>query len=316
MSLRRRWLPILLAGVFVVVMVALSGILRCPEVLFPETAAILCGAWIQPTQAWNVDRRRMIGLMCAGSVFGLAVNLLLPWPLWLRAPLGYLFCAVAMNVVGADMTPMLSAAILPMVLGTREWAYPVAVTTIVCLVCLGQVKLEQLGLREKIDYHTFRLAPREAFVAWGRRLLVFCVLACPAFATGNAYLAVPPLLVAYTELTRPDMTLRLRPRRTWCTLALAALVGCAARNAVEYLHAPAWLVAIFAFAALVLVWDRLHVWMPPAGALMLLAFLAPWPGPWTYFVEATIGAAVWVVVAVYLFPGIRPGVAGAPAEKP
>ncbi len=120
MSLRRRWLPILLAGVFVVVMVALSGILRCPEVLFPETAAILCGAWIQPVQAWNVDRRRMIGLMCAGSVFGLLVNLLLPWPLWLRAPLGYLFCAVAMNVVGADMTPMLSAAILPMVLGTRE----------------------------------------------------------------------------------------------------------------------------------------------------------------------------------------------------
>ena len=44
MSLRRRWLPILLAGAFVVAMVAAAGALRCPEALFPETAALLCGA--------------------------------------------------------------------------------------------------------------------------------------------------------------------------------------------------------------------------------------------------------------------------------
>ena len=222
MSLRRRWLPILLAGVFVMAMVAAAGALRCPEVLFPETAAILCGAWIQPHQAWNVNRPRMIALMCAGAVFGTAVNLLLPWPLWLRAPLGFLFCATLMNVAGADMTPVLSAAILPMVLGTREWAYPVAVAVLVSLVCAGQVALEHLGLREKIDFRPFRLPLRQTLLGWGRRFLVFCVLACPAFATGNAFLAVPPLLVAYTELTRPDMTLRLRPRRTWCTLPPSA----------------------------------------------------------------------------------------------
>lgn len=314
MSLRRRWLPILLAGVFVVAMVAAAGALRCPEVLFPETAAILCGAWIQPHQAWNVNRPRMIALMCAGAVFGTAVNLLLPWPLWLRAPLGFLFCATLMNVAGADMTPVLSAAILPMVLGTREWAYPVAVAVLVSLVCAGQVALEHLGLREKIDFRPFRLPLRQTLLGWGRRFLVFCVLACPAFATGNAFLAVPPLLVAYTELTRPDMTLRLRPRRTWCTLALAAAIGCVARNAVEALGVPTWVAAALAYAALVLVWDRMRVWMPPAGALVLLALLAPWPGPWLYFAEAAIGAAVWVASAIWLFPGIRPEQDGAPAE--
>ncbi|MCI7217894.1 hypothetical protein, partial [Parafannyhessea umbonata] len=250
MSLRRRWLPILLAGVFVVAMVAAAGALRCPEVLFPETAAILCGAWIQPRQAWNVNRPRMIALMCTGAVFGTAVNLLLPWPLWLRAPLGFLFCATLMNVAGADMTPVLSAAILPMVLGTREWAYPVAVAVLVSLVCAGQVALEHLGLREKIDFRPFRLPLRQTLLGWGRRFLVFCVLACPAFATGNAFLAVPPLLVAYTELTRPDMTLRLRPRRTWCTLALAAAIGCVARNAVEALAVPTWVAAALAYVAL------------------------------------------------------------------
>ena len=39
-----------------------------------------------------------------------------------------------MNVAGADMTPMLSAAILPMLLGTDSWAYPVSVFVLVALV--------------------------------------------------------------------------------------------------------------------------------------------------------------------------------------
>ena len=46
MSFQKRWLPILLGGLFVVAMVWASVALSMPEVLFPETTAILCGAWI------------------------------------------------------------------------------------------------------------------------------------------------------------------------------------------------------------------------------------------------------------------------------
>ena len=46
--------------------------------------------------------------------------------------------------------------------------------------------------------------------------------------------------------------------------------------------------------------------MPPAGAVVLLAFLVPWSNPWLYAVEVALGAAVWVCAALALFPGIRP----------
>ena len=69
---------------------------------------------------------------------------------------------------------------------------------------------------------------------------------------------------------------------------------------------PSPLVAAFAFAALVVAWNGLRTWMPPAGAVVLLAFLVPWSSPWLYAAEVALGAAVWVAAALVLFPGIRP----------
>lgn len=307
MSFQKRWLPILLAGIFVVAMVDVSVLAGSPEVLFPEMTAILCGAWIQPAQAWNVSRPRMLALMTTGAVFGLVMNLAFPGiPLPVRAVIGYAFCALCMNIAGADMTPMLSAAILPMLLGTDSWVYPVAVFVLVTLVELGQIALERVGLREPIDYRPFRLPTGQAIATWARRLGVFALFAVPAYATGNVFLAVPPLLVAYTELTRPDFTLRLRPWRAWAVLAIAGVIGTLARDAMVTLGLPSPLVAAFAFTALVLAWNGLRTWLPPAGAVVLLAFLVPWTSPWLYAVEVALGAAVWVCAALALFPGIRP----------
>lgn len=306
MTLRQRWLPILLSGIFVVAMAAVSDIASCPEILFPEITAIVCGAWIQPRQAWNIDRPRMLLLMGSGAVFGVLLNLFMPGPMWARAVLGYAFCALMMNIVAADMTPMLSAAILPVLLGTREWVYPVAVIVLVSLVCLGQIALEHAGLREPLDYHPFRLPKDQAFTSWMKRLAVFAAISAPAYFLNQPFFAVPPLLVAYTELTRPDFTLRLRPWRGWCALAGAAMTGSLARAAVEAGALPLELALALAFVGLILIWNGLRCWLPPAGAGLLLAFLVPYHGPLMYGLEAAAGAAVWVAVAVWGFDGIRP----------
>lgn len=306
MTLRQRWLPILLSGIFVVAMAAVSDITSCSEILFPEITAIVCGAWIQPHQAWNIDRPRMLLLMGSGAVFGVLLNLFVPGPMWVRAVLGYAFCALMMNIVAADMTPMLSAAILPVLLGTREWVYPVAVVVLVSLVCLGQIALEHAGLREPLDYHPFRLPKNQAFTSWMKRLAVFAAISAPAYFLNQPFFAVPPLLVAYTELTRPDFTLRLRPRKGWCALAGAAMTGSLARAAVEAGALPLELALALAFVGLILIWNGLRCWLPPAGAGLLLAFLVPYHGPLMYGLEAAAGAAVWVAVAVWGFDGIRP----------
>ena len=283
MSIRSRWLPILLSGALVVAMVALADAFACQELLFPETTAILCGAWIQPRQAWEVDRPRMFLLMAAGAVFGLVANLGLgAVPLPARVLLGYAFCALMMTLMHASMAPMFSAAILPMLLGTDSWA----------------------GLREPIELPKVEtsLSARDALAYWGRRLAVFAMVAVPAYVAGLTFLAVPPLIVAYTELSQPGFSLRAHPLRAWAVLAGAGAIGALARNAVALLGLPLAAAAALGFVALVFLWDGLHVWMPPAGAAMLLALLVPWANPWAYALEVACGAAIWVAAALLAFP--------------
>jgi hypothetical protein len=237
----------------------------------------------------------MLALMTAGACFGLLANLVAPGaPLALRAIVGYAFCLLVMWVSGARMAPMLSATILPMVLGTTSWVYPVAVVVMVALVCAVQVALERAGLREKIDFTPSRQDAPAALRALLPRIVVFALLAAPAYATGNVFLAVPPLVVAFTELAEPSCQLHEHPGRAWAVLACAALVGGVARDAVELFAVPLWLAAACAFVALVLVWDALDTWMPPAGAVVLLALLVPWQGPVLYPLEVALGAALWV----------------------
>lgn len=312
MSFRRRWLPIVLAGLFIWAMVTAAAVSDTWELLFPEAAAILCGAWIQPAQAWNVDRPRMLALMAIGSVAGVAMNLWLPAPLVVKAPLGFAFVALTMHVFAADMTPMVSAVVLPLLLGTTDWLYPVAVVVIVMLICAGQVILEHLGLREPIAYTPLRLPAGEALRSWGRRLAVFCVLALPAYALRQPFFAVPPLLVVYTELSRPDNNLRRRPLRGIGVLVCAALIGAGARAAADALAAAGWgnlgyiAVTPVAYALLVVAWDRFRTWLPPAGAVVLLALLAPVSVPVLYALEAPVGACVWVAAALFCFKGASP----------
>lgn len=307
MSIRERWLPILLSCAFVVAMCRVVEVTGYREVLFPEMAAILCGAWIQPRQAWNVSRPLMVGLMGSAATFGVLLNLVIPGAMWCRALLAFLFCAVALQLAGSDMTPMFSAAILPVVLGTDVWVYPVAVAAMVTIVVAAQAAMQRAGWREANGFSPRRRAPREALRGWGLRFAAFAALSAPAYLTGNVYFAIPPLVVAFTAFARPDYTLRLRPWRGWLAIACASAVGTYGRILVETGGVSLSVAAGVTFLGLVWVWDGARAWLPPAGAAALLALLVPYQGPWLYPLEVSIGAVVWIAAAMFLFPGLTPG---------
>jgi hypothetical protein len=316
-SIHSRWKPILFSWIFLTAMVAVSDAMHLPELLFPEMCAILCGAWILPKQPWRANRMWIGILLCTGAVFGVLVNRFLPWPLWVRAPLGFLFCAVLMLCCGAEMPPMLSATILPMLLGTTSWVYPLAVAGLVILALIGQILLERGGLREPVLFRREQKPSREQTALWLRRILVLCLFACPAYAAEIPFLAVPPLLVAFVELTKPETPLQGKPIRTWICLSLSAGIGSLGKAAVEANLFPPAAAAAACILLLFVVWEMLQLWFPPAGAIVLLAFIAPWRGPWIYFLESSLGAALWIVLARVLFSGSRRGkriAAGATAE--
>lgn len=285
----------------------IAGATRCDEILFPEMVAILCGAWMQPRQAWNVSKPLMVGLMASGALFGVALNLVVPGPFWGRALLSFAFCAVLLASIGSDMTPMFSAAILPVVLGTVSWVYPLAVTVMVCLVVAGQLAMERAGWRDDVPFAPRRLPVRRSLAQWCERFVIFAALSAVAYLSGNVYFAVPPLVVAFAAFARKDYTLRLRPWRGWMALSGAAIVGIYCRTLIEVGGVPLPLAAAVLFCGVIWVWDAARAWLPPAGAVAMLALLVPYQGPWLYPLEVSIGAAVWIGAAMLFFPGIKPG---------
>ncbi|MEE1274291.1 MAG: hypothetical protein UHI81_07295, partial [Olegusella sp.] len=112
--------------------------------------------------------------------------------------------------------------------------------------------------------------------------------------------------------SRPDNNLRRRPLRGIGVLVCAALIGAGARAAAVALAAAGWgnlgyiAVTPVAYALLVVAWDRFRTWLPPAGAVILLALLAPVPVPVLYALEASVGACVWVAAALFCFKGASP----------
>jgi hypothetical protein len=296
-------------------MCATADLTGCDEILFPEMAAVLCGAWMQPRQAWNVSRPLMVALMAAGATFGVVANLVVPGPPWARSLLSFAFCATALATVGCDMTPMFSAAILPVLLGTTSPAYPLAVTAMVGLVAVGQLVMERLGWRERTAFAPRRLPVARSLAQWGLRLALFAALSAIPYLTQNVYFAVPPLVVAFTAFARKDYTLRLRPWRGWMALSGAAVVGIGCRTLVEEGGMPLPLSAAVLFCGIVWVWNAARAWLPPAGAVALLAMLVPYQGPWLYPLEVAFGAAVWIAAAMLFFPGLKPG-DGSDARRP
>lgn len=306
LSIKKRWLPILLSMLFVMSMVNMATFAHNAEFLFPEASALVCGAWIYPTQVWNTSRPRMLFLMTSAAVLGVLLNLYLDAPVWLRATLAFLYCAVAMQVAAADMTPMVSAAILPILLGTTSFVYPAVVFFLVLVVVLVQMILVKAQICEPHKFESSRPTLPVFCREWALRLGIFAVLAIPAYAGGATYLAIPPLLVAFCELSRKDHVLRLHPWAAWLCLTGAAVLGAMARTALELNLAHPVLIAGGVFLLLVLWWSVLKVWFPPAGAVVLLAFIIPWQGALIYVGMVCLGAALWTGVALTFFEGLAP----------
>lgn len=121
----------ILSGCLLCIMTGAAGLTGNAELIFPEAAALVCGAWLRRVQPWNIDRGKMEFLMILGAFAGIALNRWLPGPLWVRAAAGYVLVMLAFHFSDSSMAPMVSAVILPVMLGTKDILYPVTVTVII-----------------------------------------------------------------------------------------------------------------------------------------------------------------------------------------
>lgn len=269
------------------------------EILFPEIAALSFGYLLSPTRAWVVNKKRMLLLMSCCAVVGYLYSVFLPLPYWGRIALAFATTQVVFLYAGTSLAPLVSAIVLPVVLRTDSLVYPLAAFVLTLSVILLRTLLEKLGLRSRESFVPLPRPSAGAVVMAIVRTAMIFVLAFFCVRIGILYVIAPPLLVFFTEVTSAKDSRALHaPVSTVLFLTLCALSGASARQLLAvHFHLPLALAALAGSLLSLIIVYIFGMYVPPAGALCMLAFLIPAESLLTYPLQVLTGAALFMLTA-------------------
>lgn len=292
----------ILTVLVVAIMVGLSELLGEREIIFPEITAIAIGLLIAPKRSWQVSRIRILILISVCSVLGLIISLFVPLPLWLQMSIAFIICQIILIFSKTSFAPLISAAVLPVMLGTKSIIYPVAAITLTGLILLCNLLLEKLKIKENEPCIPQPLPHRKDYIDLIIRSLTAIICITLAIKLNFYFAVAPPVLVAFTEFTRQGCKVRQKPVKAVVMIFICALTGTVCRYILTVqLGLLLTFSAVTATVIMILILHLFKMYLPPAGALTILAMLIPEENLLLYPFEIFTGISVFMVLALLLF---------------
>jgi len=285
----------------VVVMVGAAEILQENEIIFPEITAIAVGALMAPKLAWRTNRTRILLLIMVCAVLGVGIVRFLPAALWIKISVAYAVSEVIFLCSGTSFAPMISAIVLPVLLGTESPVYLIAALLLTLLILVCHVLLEKTGIKEAPAFVPSR-ASRQDWIDALVRLALVAPIAFIVLRMDARFVIAPPLLVAFTEFSRRESGARKRPITVVAAITLCAMAGAACRWLIHLkLALPLTLAALVAAVLMIAVLSALKAYVPPAGALCILPMLIPAERVALYPLQIFAGACLAMGLSLWVF---------------
>lgn len=287
-------MPAALAVLTVMVMTAAAELSGEKEILFPEIAAIAAGALIAPKFAWETSKLRLFVLICIGSVMGLLISIFVPFTLGVKLCIAFLAASLLFRFSGTTFAPVISSVVLPVMLGTDSAIYPIAAAVLTFLILMERLLIEKLGIAEKSEFSPEPMPDKNAIILLAARWLIGSIAIVLAVGNGFGFAAAPPLLVAFTEFCRKDSAVRKRPAAITLLIVVCALVGAVCRFVFTLLGWKMFIAAGVAMLIVCIIMKSVKLFVPPAAALSVLAFLIPEEAVVTYPLQIAAGTLFFV----------------------
>lgn len=283
-------------------MAGASELLSEREIIFPEIAALAVGALAAPKRSWRTTRLRCIFYIALCAVLGLCVSVFVPLPVWAKVPLTFAVCQLLLIYSGTTFAPMISAAVLPVLMCTESVVYPVSAVVMTALIMLAELILTKADIRPKESFVPLPKPQKRELIDLLVRCAAASAIAAAAIIGGVRFLAAPPLLVAFTEFSNRSCPARSKPVKTVLVIGLCGLAGALCRGAVCLLPAvPLTAAAMLAAGLALLVMRTSGLFLPPAGALAILPMIIPRDALMLYPVQVLAGASLFMTAALCLF---------------
>lgn len=284
------------------VMVFVAEISNETEIIFPEICALTIGAWVSEQQPWMTNKRRIFILMSFAALFGVLVVKYCNTALILQVCLCFAFTGFMLTLFRTNFVPIISACILPVYLRTDSWIYPISVSFMSLIIILAQWLMEKYHFRPVNNFVPCEFNIKTQVIKWSKLLIVFGLIALIPFKTHQIYFLAPPLIVMFTELSNPNSPARNKPFYIVGLMTFASFIGCALRLILnEFLSLPLFICTVLACIILFFALDRLKIYFPPAGAILLIPMILDKSLLLRFPLEVLIGAIVLSFCALILF---------------
>ena len=288
------------AVLLVTLMTAAAELLGNREILFPEIAAIAVGYLICPRPAWKTDSRRIFLMITAGAVLGVLVVRFLPLPQWAKMSAAFLCASLLLAYSRTGFAPVISAVVLPVMLGTESAVYPVSAVCLTLLILGVRALLDCMKITEPSAFQPLPLPDKHALTELLLRWFIGSVIIVLALQTGLRFAAAPPLLVAFTEFCKPESPAQKHPLRLLLMLSSCAAAGSLMRLGAMHLNLPLFSAAFCTILCVVILMQKTGIFLPPAAALSILAFLIPKEAVPVYPAQAALGALLMTGAALFI----------------
>lgn len=287
--------------IFIFLMVVLSTIFNEREIIFPELAAISTGLLIVEKRVWAVNRISAFVLLTIMSILGSIISLYSPFPLWINMTIGSLLTLIILRIAHSNFYPILSAMVLPIMMHEGGWLY------IIVTICGGALILlaREFEFSTKIRQEDSPLVPTEynhnLFIAFGPRIIVIGVIIFSFLHFNFSYAVIPPLIVAFVELSFNKSGMRKGGFVVLLLLWFAIILGTYAIY-VSYVRQwlPIYISVCLSEICLFCLFQILHRKFAPAAATVVVPALIAPSNPMLYAQDAIIGALIFVVAALSL----------------
>lgn len=273
MKTKYTYIPYLITFMMVILMITIATLFDEPEIIFPEITALTIGCWLSPQQIWKTSQIRLVGLILIYSLLGVIMVKYITLPLYIKVISALFMCLVGLRMSKTTFAPLISACLLPILMETQTWIYPLAATTMTIIVVGIQKQLDRYSLHQKSSYHSKHIE-KEKLSLMLKRMIVVSLMLCLAFYIGYPLFIAPPLIVAFIELSGPHKNLRKKSPYLFLMAVFMAFIGAYAR----YFLTIQWgfsliLTTAIVTAILLLCIAITHIMFPPIGAITILPMI-------------------------------------------
>lgn len=293
--------------VLILAMVSIAEITGEREIIFPEVAALVVGSWVLEKQPWKVSKLGLVGLMTLCSIVGVFIVRYVNLGLTIEVLIGLVFTGLILKLSKTTLVPIISACILPIVLRTETWVYPISVFILTILIVSIKYFIEDYGVREEFKEEITKLERntslrKKEFIRLLKIFITVGILTYFSVKFNITLLIAPPLIVAFIELTNEHCKFRQRSKSLLFLFIVVAILGFIFRIGFnEYLGLPLWLCTIFLLISLFICLEIFNMYFPPVAAIAVLPMLLTSKQVMFYPFQIAIGCFIFITIAMIFF---------------